>query len=489
VEQKLPRPATFSNRLLAAFLEKSKHTPTQDQRVALGQLADFLADETGTRQVFILKGYAGTGKTTIVSILSQTLKRFGITPYMMAPTGRAAKVMATYSKRSAFTIHRTIFRQAGEGTSRTSRLGKNYNRNTLFVVDEASMITCSGSENLLSPLLEYVFEHEENKLLLVGDDAQLPPIAQPDSLALSITYLRQNFSIGVEGVQLRQVIRQAAESGILANATALRNMLTAKQLSIALHTKGYKDVYAMTGERVQEGVEYAYNNFGQENTLLITRSNKMAALYNQMIRRSVLHKENELDAGDLVMIVKNSYAYQEHVGEAGFLANGDFARIKRARRFDSMHGLHFADVELELIDYPHLAPFEAKVILDVLHSDKPSLTKEQSDAFYQAVVADYPEATTKSERDKALKGDAYYTALQIKFAYVLTCHKAQGGQWDAVFVDQGFLPDGAITTDYQRWLYTAITRAKQQLFLVNFAENFYHEASFREALASSLEKP
>ncbi len=475
-------PRSLSHQLMAAFLAKSQFALTDDQSRALAQVADFLADDSGRRRVFVLKGYAGTGKTTLVSLITQTIKRFGISPYMMAPTGRAAKVMSTYSHRAAFTIHRTIFRKAGDGTAGFGAVARNYNRNTLFVVDEASMIACQGSDNLLAPLLEYVFEHDENKLLLVGDDAQLPPVSQPDSLALDARWLEYNYHMPVEGAQLTQVIRQQAESGILANATALRNHLMAGRMQVSFHTKPYPDCFSMTGERIQEGVEYAYNKFGVENTLIITRSNKMAAQFNQAIRRGLLHFENELDAGDLVMVVRNNYAYAEAAGAAGFLANGDFARIRRVRRFEEMLGLKFADVELELVDYPEQQPFEAKVLMDVLYSDKANLPREQADALYQAVLADYPEATTKKDRDKALREDPYYNALQIKFAYVLTCHKSQGGQWDAVFVDQGYMPDATVTVDYQRWLYTAVTRARKELFLVNFQEAFYDEAAFKESL-------
>jgi len=486
VEQASRPSRPLKHQLLEAFLTQSAFTPTEDQRAALEQVAAFLADESPNRQVFVLKGYAGTGKTTLVSLITRAIKRFGINPYMMAPTGRAAKVMATYSKRTAFTIHRTIFRAPGEGGGPFSRVAKNYHRNTLFVVDEASMVACTGSENLLSPLLEYVFEHEENKLLLVGDDAQLPPVSQPESLALDVQFLRRQFPVGVEGAQLKQVVRQVAESGILANATALRNQLMAGVATVPFHTKGYKDVFAMTGERMQEGVEYAYNKYGTENTLLITRSNKSAVQYNQGIRTGILHFENELDSGDLVMIVKNSYAFGDQVGAGGFLANGDFAQVKRARRFEEMHGFRFADCELELLDYPNQPPFEAKVMLDVLHSEKANLTREQQEGLYKAVLADYPEAKTKAAQTKVLKEDPYYTALQIKFAYVLTCHKAQGGQWDAVFVEQGYLPDSTVTPDYQRWLYTAVTRAKEELFLVNFNESFYDEQGFRASLKTDI---
>lgn len=478
-------PRAFRNQLLEAFLDKSPFTLTEEQMRVLGQIADFLADDSGQRQIFVLKGYAGTGKTTLVSLITQAIKRFGISPYMMAPTGRAAKVMATYSRRAAFTIHRTIFRKAGEGGASFATTAKNYNRNTLFVVDEASMIAASGRDDLLSPLLEYVFEHDENKLLLVGDDAQLPPVSQPESLALDVAWLQGRFHLGVEGGQLTQVNRQAAESGILANATALRNHLMAGRAQVSFFTRSYRDSFAMTGERMEEGVEYAYRKFGVENTLLITRSNKMAARYNQGIRRSQLHFENELDSGDLVMIVRNNYAYAEQAGAAGFLANGDFARVRRVRRFEEMHGLKFADVELELVDYPELPAFDAKVLLDTLYSEQANLGKEQSDALYESVLADYPEAVTKKDRDKALREDPYFNALQIKFAYVLTCHKAQGGQWDAVFVDQGYLPDGTVTPDFQRWLYTAVTRARKELFLVNFREEFYDEAAFLSALSGA----
>jgi len=474
-------PASLAAQFLAAFTTQSRHTPTPDQHRALEALAHFLAEDDNGRPVFVLKGYAGTGKTTLVSTLTKTVGRFGLRPYLMAPTGRAAKVMATYSGRAAFTIHRTIYRKPEKGLLFTT-LARNNHTKTLFIVDEASMIACQGRDNLLAPLLAYVFSNEDNKLLLVGDDAQLPPVSQPESLALNMLWMQQHSGAELAGAQLRQVIRQAAESGILANATALRNKLGQGTPQVALHTRGYPDVFAMTGERIQEGIEYAYAKYGHDQTLVITNSNKRAAQYNQMLRINVLHRENELDSQDLVMIVKNNYAYAEQAGAAGFLANGDFARIVRVRRFEEMHGLHFADVEMELPDYPTQPPFSAKVLLDTLHSDKANLPADAQEALYQAVVADYPEANTPKLRADALKQDPFFNALQIKFAYVLTCHKAQGGQWQAVFVDQGYLPDGVVTLEWQRWLYTAITRARSELFLINFEERFYNEPAFREGL-------
>jgi exodeoxyribonuclease-5 len=303
--------------MFAAFVAQSPHLPTLDQRSALEQLAAFLADTSSASSIFILKGYAGTGKTTLVSLVSKAIGKFAIRPYLMAPTGRAAKVMAGYSGRAAFTIHRTIYKKPDKGFLFT-KLARNYHRQTLFIVDEASMIAAMGADNLLGPLLEYVFENDDNKLLLVGDDAQLPPVSQPESLALNLAWMQHHCRQGVVGAQLKHVVRQAALSGILANATALRNHLRQNTPKVSLHTRGFADVFAMTGERVQEGLEYAYNKYGPENTLMITRSNKRAAQYNQMVRQSVLHLESELDSGDLVMIVKNNYAYAEQAGAAGF---------------------------------------------------------------------------------------------------------------------------------------------------------------------------
>ena len=475
-------PGRLEAELLQAFTAKSNFLPTDDQLVALRSFAGFMASADAQRQLFILKGYAGTGKTTLVSSISRSLKKFGFNVYMMAPTGRAAKVMSQYAKRSAFTIHRTIFRSATDGEGKVSRasIQKNYNQNTLFIVDEASMLSCTGADNLLEHLLTYVFEHDNNKLLFVGDTAQLPPISQPESFALDGAWLKNQFYIGTETATLRQVIRQKEESGILHNATLIRTGIEKESFDIQLNTKSYQDVFRMTGERLEEGLEWAYKQYGVENTLVITRSNMTARIYNQYIRQRILHRENELDSGDLVMVVRNNYHYAQAAGAQGFLANGDFARIKRVMRTEEMHGLRFADVEMELLDFPDQPPFEAKVILDTLFSDQANLPQEQNQKLYQAVQADYADVKVKREQIKAIREDMYLNALQIKFAYAMTCHKSQGGQWDAVFVEQGKLPDDGVGMDFLRWLYTACTRAKERLFLVNFSDNLYEQAEVGE---------
>ena len=469
------QPMRLAQELLQAFTTKSNFLPTDDQLAALRAFAGFMASNETERQLFILKGYAGTGKTTLVSSIARSLKKFGFNVYLMAPTGRAAKVMSQYSKRTAFTIHRTIFRSATDGEGKVSRasLQKNYHPNTLFIVDEASMLSCSGADNLLEHLLNYVFEHDSNKLLFVGDTAQLPPISQPESYALDGAWLKKQFYLDTQTATLRQVIRQKEKSGILHNATLIRTGIEGQSFDIQLNTKTYPDVFRMTGERLEEGLEWAYKTFGAESTLVVTRSNMTARIYNQYIRQRILHRENELDSGDLVMVVKNNYSYAEAAGAQGFLANGDFARIKRVRRTEEMHGLRFADVEMELLDFPDQPPFEAKVLLDTLNSDQANLPQEQNQKLYQAVQADYADVKVKREQLKAIREDIYLNALQIKFAYAMTCHKSQGGQWDAVFVEQGKLPEEGVGLDFLRWLYTACTRAKERLFLVNFSDKLY----------------
>ena len=452
----------------------------EDQREALDLFAQFYTDTSGEKQVFVLKGYAGTGKTTLVSIISNSLSSQRKDTYMMAPTGRAAKVMAAYSGRSAYTIHRSIYKFEGEDGASGLRFQKQKNRykNMLFIVDEASMISTSASDGILAHLLEFVFEDSSNKLLIVGDDAQLPPIGEETSRALDWAWLEKEYFVGSLGYCLTQVIRQKEDSGILLNATMLRENYRQGKLEIELETKGYPDCFRMTGEKLSTGLEYAYRRGSMEDSILICRSNKSANLYNQLIRTQLLSKESELDAGDLVMIVKNNYKYPEtDRSKTDFIANGDFARITRVRRTEEAYELRFADVELELVDFPEVGTFEAKVMLTTLNINTPNLDRESSQRLYADVVADYGVMeTNRKERDKLVKADPYLNALQIKFAYALTCHKAQGGQWDYVFVDQGYLPDNTITTDFVRWLYTACTRAKQQLYFVNFHPSLFVSA-------------
>lgn len=450
-------------------------TPTSGQVRLFNLLDEFVVGET---PCLLLKGFAGTGKTTVISALVKMLPHFNLKAALLAPTGRAAKVMGQYSKRTAFTIHKIIYSQIAEpgSTELSFKRQKNYSKNTIFIIDEVSMLTDDGEfgrAGLLTDLFQFVFSDPSNKILLVGDTAQLPPVGKLNSPALNKNYLSTTFKKNVSEIELREVVRQESESGILANATSLRKLLEIKSEKIAFKTNSYPDIFRMTAEKMEDGLRYAYDKYGTENTIIICRSNKNAVQYNQFIRRNIHYTESEIDAGDFIMIVKNNYHFLPSDAKAGFLANGDFAEVLKIVRYEELYNLRFADLEIQLTDYPDEQPFEVKVILDTLHSYSPSLSSEDYNKLYQAVKEDYYDISDPRELKAKLKNDPYLNALQIKFAYALTCHKSQGGQWKAVFVDQGYLTDEMVNTEYIRWLYTAVTRATDQLFLVNFNANFF----------------
>ena len=461
------------------ILQKFPFQPTAGQSRFFAQLDPFLQAPEGSRQVLLLKGYAGTGKTSVVSALVKILPLFNYRYALLAPTGRAAKVMATYSERQAYTIHKIIYRQLGEGASEDNLLfdlQKNYFKKTIFIIDEASMLSDTpevGNNGLLKDLVDFVFTHESNKLLLIGDSAQLPPVHQQLSPALDAGYLQRHLRLGVKEVEFTEVMRQEQESGILYNATNLRQELNKEKFRIHFLTRGYKDVFRMTGEKLEDGLRYAYNKFGVENTIIITRSNKAAVQYNQYIRRAIHFSESEIDAGDYLMIVRNNYTYLPADSPANFLANGDFVEVMKVVNFEELYGIRFATLLLRLTDFPDVEPFEAKIMLDTLHSSTASMSGEEQRKLYEAVRLDYMDLSSKKEVREALKKDPYLNALQMKFAYALTCHKSQGGQWEAVFVDQGYLKEEMVDREYIRWLYTAITRATKELYLINFNPNFF----------------
>jgi ATP-dependent exoDNAse (exonuclease V) alpha subunit len=447
--------------------------PTEDQARLFAKLDEFILSKQEEKQVFLLKGYAGTGKTTVVTSLVKILIKFGYKHVLLAPTGRAAKVMSTYSGKPAFTIHKKIYRQTAnpysEGLSFTRQPNKA--SNTFYIVDEASMISDEsgfGENGLLQDLLQYVFDNKTNKLLLIGDTAQLPPVGQALSPSLDAAYLKHNFRCHVEQLELKQVMRQAEASGILMNATQLRDQMKQENLEIKLFTKGWRDIYKMTGEKLEDGLRYAYDKYGVENTIVICRSNKMANLYNQHVRRRIFFAEDEIGVGDYLMIVRNNYFWLPKDSEIGFMANGDFVEITKIIRDEEMYGFRFADVRLRFVDYPNAPEEEMKIMLDTLYTDAPALPADQNKKLYEEVLQDYMDIKNKRERNKELKKNPYLNALQVKFAYALTCHKAQGGQWKAVFVDQGFLKEDMINEEFARWLYTALTRSSEELYLLNF---------------------
>jgi ATP-dependent exoDNAse (exonuclease V) alpha subunit len=473
--------------------QRFAYEPTSGQRQFFGMMDAFLDHDKWNQQAFILKGYAGTGKTTIVSALIQTLPRFNYKAVLLAPTGRAAKVMSNYAGKQAQTIHRKIYRQTTNkhNGSLEFNLNKNTATQTLYIVDEASMIANEAEANnrgLLADLIEYVFLSEDydlgNKILFIGDTAQLPPVNTPLSPALDQAYLISQFQMGVGQVELTEVMRQEAHSGILYNATQLRQRLIDLQpiapanqnmsnSAVHFHTKGFPDLYRMTADRLEDGLNYAYRKFGRENTIIITRSNKDAVAYNRYIRMRIFYQEDEVATGDMLMVVRNNYNVLDTESEAGFLANGDFVEILKIKRIQEMYGFRFAQCVLRLIDFPNEPEFEAKIILDALYSDSPALSAIQNKELYDAVCLDYAHIVNNRERQAAIRKNEFLTALQVKFAYALTCHKSQGGQWPAVFLDQGYITEERINAEWIRWLYTGMTRASSELFLMNFNDKFF----------------
>jgi ATP-dependent exoDNAse (exonuclease V) alpha subunit len=469
------------------------HEPTQGQRRFFELMDGFLDKDKWSHQVFVLRGYAGTGKTSLVSALIQTLPKYNYKSVLLAPTGRAAKVMSNYASKTANTIHKKIYRQNTNANSSNLEFSliKNAASLTVYIVDEASMIADESdisNRGLLSDLIKYVFlsddQDQGNKIIFIGDTAQLPPVNTALSPALDVTYLQNNFHVGVLSIELTEVMRQDANSGILHNATNIRNSLKIAQqnpaqpqnldsFQIKFRTGGFTDIYRMTADRLEDGLNYAYRKFGRENTIIITRSNRDAVAYNRYIRQRIFYQEDEIATGDLLMIVRNNYFYLDAESAVGFLANGDFAELMKIKKIQEMYGFRFANVVLRLTDYPNEPEIEAKILLDTLYADAPALTAVQNKELYDAVSLDYQHIENLRERREAIKKNEYLQALQVKFAYALTCHKSQGGQWPAVFLDQGYLTDDKINTDWVRWLYTGVTRASKELYLLNFHEKLF----------------
>ena len=450
--------------------------PTNSQSKAI-DLIEQLVESKGTNNfALLLRGYAGTGKTTLLSALVRAIPKNRFQTVLLAPTGRAAKVMSSYSGQGAATIHRHIYRKETSSTGGIFFSRKrNMFANTIFIVDEASMLSDDsefGSNGLLGDLISYVFEQKNNRLILCGDTAQLPPVGKTISPALDKRYLESHFSIDLLEVELTDVVRQAQASGILYNATKLRNDIRRNATEIHF-TTGFKDFYKMTSDRLEDGLRYAYDNFGREETIVVCRSNKSATGYNRYIRQAIFFTENELDAGDLLMAVRNNYSILPSNISSGFIANGDFLEIRKVLRYQDQYGFRFADIEAVFRDFPEFGNFQLKIMLDTLYSSTPNLEKEKMQELYKEIEKEYEDIATKQERLEAIRKDPFLNALQVKFAYALTCHKAQGGQWHTVFIEQGYLTDDKIDIEFLRWLYTAITRGKSQVFLVNFHPRFF----------------
>ena len=465
------------NRYLASQIKSNfPFTPTSEQETALAALADFILSDND-RKVFLLCGYAGTGKTTLISALVRTMEQLERKTTLLAPTGRAAKVFSSYSGKSAHTIHKCIYRQKSIMDNTTFTLSENRAQNTLFIVDEASMISNDGSSGgLLDDLIEFVYSGRGCSMLLLGDSAQLPPVGELESPALTVGYLHSMF-LDVTAVELKQVMRQLNDSGILYNATMLRQRIEEEETydPPQITLKGFSDICNVQGEELIEAIETSYNKAGMDETIILCRSNKRANVYNEGIRRRILYREEELSRGDMLMIVKNNYYWRDHLGKEDktilekldFIANGDIAEIVRVHGTEEMYGFRFADVTISLIDYED-CEIDVKIMLNTLTSESPSLTREENERLFNAVWEDYPEIRSKRKRMEEIRKNPYYNALQVKYGYAVTCHKAQGGEWKRVFIDQGYISEDMISPDYYRWLYTAFTRASEKLHLVNW---------------------
>jgi len=468
--------AKFYNTLRNSF----PFQPTLKQDIFFQKVADFVSNENPD-EIFLLKGYAGTGKTTVISTIVEHLKDINKKYVLLAPTGRAAKVMANYSEKPAHTIHKRIYfpKKSSGGVSFTMQTNKF--KNTIFIVDEASMISDSPTESsmyengsLLDDLIMYIYSGHNCKMILVGDTAQLPPVGMDVSPALDMDKLSMNYNMEVPHIELDEVMRQEEKSGILFNATELREILKSHFIdTFQFQLRGFKDIVRLTdGYDIQDAIHAAYSNYSIEDTAFIVRSNKRANQYNQQIRLKILDKESELSPGDFMMVVKNNYFWLKDSDEAGFIANGDIIEILEIFRIMELYGFKFAKVKIRMVDYPNQIPLETILILDTVMSEAPSLTYEQNNQLYQEVMKDYEDETSQYRRLQKVKNNEYFNALQVKFSYAITCHKSQGGQWNTVFIEQPYLPEG-IDRDYIRWLYTAMTRAKDKLYLIGFQDEYF----------------
>jgi len=453
--------------------------PTDDQSAALKKIASYICDNNND-VIFLMTGYAGTGKTSVISSIVKTLDLLRMRSVLLAPTGRAAKVLASYSGRPAFTIHKKIYRQKSSKDGFGSfSLDRNLLKDTFFIVDEASMVSNSsgdsslfGSGRLLDDLIEFVYSGTDCKLIIVGDTAQLPPIGSIVSPALDEDALGA-YGFGLISCELKQVVRQSETSGVLMNATRVRLQVAESNLiHPSIDCINYKDTIRIGGDDLIDEISTAYGQCGMEGTIIVVNSNKQANRYNQGIRNRIFFREEEISSGDMVMVVKNNYSIIAEDDEgAGFIANGDIAEVRKIRKYEEKYGFHFADMMLKFPDYD--LEIESKVLLDVLHLDTPALPSDKSKELFQSILTDYLNIITRRKQFEAVKNNPYFNALQIKFAYAVTCHKAQGGQWERVFIDQGMFNRNEITIDYLRWFYTALTRATDRVYLVNFAEDFF----------------
>ncbi|MFW6351715.1 MAG: ATP-dependent DNA helicase [Bacteroidota bacterium] len=465
------------------FLEELQLQPTNDQKRVIGKLCEFLLS-SDVSSVFVLKGYAGTGKTTLVSKLVKILPHIKSNCVLLAPTGRAAKVLAGYAGQAAFTIHRVIYRLSESNQGGISfQLQPNKHVNTLFIVDEASMITDAAtreersvfqSGSLLHDLVDFVYSGDHCRLILIGDSAQLPPVHSAHSPALSVAALRSAFRLNIWSDEMKEVVRQQTDSGILHNATRVRNKIeTGKKGFVKFKLQGFGDIKRLTGSETADYINDAFSPGTFEETIVVCRSNKRANLYNKHIRARVLFFEDEIGAGDLLMVVKNNYFWLPQKSIASFIANGDIIEITRIQRIEEMYGFRFAKASIRMIDYPDEPELDLILLLDTLDVAGPSLSYDQSQKLFEKVSEDYIDEPSKTKRFAKIKSNPYLNAVQVKFAYAVTCHKAQGGQWKNVFVEMGYIPEKIPDKEYFRWLYTALTRATENLYLMGFSEDFF----------------
>ena len=471
----------MSNELMYQILRNFPFDPTTDQMHALDVFERFMTD-SDERCVMILRGSAGTGKTSLASVIVRTLLDLQYKISLLAPTGRAAKVFSLTSGQPAATIHRSIYRERTfAGLDGKFNLNANLYRNRLFMIDEASMISLTsvnstfGSGCLLDDLIQFVYNERNCRMLLIGDKAQLPPVGEAESPALRADVLAA-YGLKVYECDLNEVLRQSQDSGILYNATIIRQMITHDQATALpkIRFKGFADISIVPGDELIESLSTSYAEVGIDETMVITRSNKRANIFNQGIRNMVLGREEELTTGDMLMVVKNKYKEKQAEG-LSFIANGDRAIVRSVRNVRELYGFRFADVTLSFPDYDNTEE-DVIVILDTLTTEAPALTHEQNEQLFQQVLADYADVPLKSDRMKKIREDDYYNALQVKFGYAITCHKAQGGQWAHIYLDQGYMTDEMLTPDYIHWLYTAFTRATEHLYLVNWPKTQVEEA-------------
>ena len=461
------------------LLNKFSYHPTIKQSKLFSLLAEFLFSKN-EKSLFLLKGYAGTGKTTTISTLVSSLNKINKKSVLLAPTGRAAKVISVYSKKQAFTIHKKIyFPKKMPNGSVDFVLKNNKHTNTIFIVDEASMIPdrvqngkLFENGSLLDDLISYVYSGRDCKMILIGDTAQLPPVKLKLSPALKDTRLAVDYNKKVFQIELDEVTRQHENSGILANATLLRTQIENNSIYFEFDLNFPDIIRLVDGYDIEDAITGSYNNNGIEDTAIIVRSNKRANQYNQQIRSQIRGQENEISPGDYIMVVKNNYYWLKESSKAGFIANGDTCEVLRIHTIKELYGFKFAEVDIRMIDYPDEPPFETVLILDTLKSETPSLTYEESNKLYEAVREDYSHEKSKYKQLLAVKKNKFFNALQVKFSYAITCHKSQGGQWKTIFIEQPYLPDGP-SKEYFRWLYTAMTRAQEKLYLIGFNDNYF----------------